>query len=112
MARAGAEFPDVADWVVAGHSLGGAVGSQQAVDDGAAGLILLASFPIGDLSGSDLPVLSVSGSNAGLATPADVEASKANLPADTEFFVIDGGVHAHFGSFLCNARSAAMSWPA
>lgn len=99
VARAGAEFPDVADWVVAGHSLGGAVGSQQAVDDGAAGLILLASFPIGDLSGSDLPVLSVSGSNDGLATPADVEASKANLPADTEFVVIDGGVHAHFGSY-------------
>lgn len=99
VARADAAFPDATEWVVAGHSLGGAVGSQQAVDDGAAGLILLASFPIGDLSGTDLPVLSVSGSNDGLATPADVDASRANLPADTEFVVIDGGVHAHFGSY-------------
>ncbi|MHA6508473.1 alpha/beta hydrolase [Tessaracoccus sp. Y1736] len=97
--RAEAAFPDAAEWVVAGHSLGGAVGSQQALDDGAAGLILLGSFPIGDLSGSDLSVLSVSGRNDGLATPADVDASRANLPADTEFVVIDGGVHAHFGNY-------------
>ena len=99
LARAEAAFQDVTDWVVAGHSLGGAVGSQQAVDDGAAGLVLLASFPIGDPSGTDLPVHSVSGSNDGLATPADVEASRANLPADTEFVVIDGGVHAFFGDY-------------
>lgn len=99
VARAEAAFPDVSAWVVAGHSLGGAVGSQQAVDDGAAGLILLGSFPIGDLSGSDLSVLSVSGSNDGLATPADVEASRANLPDDAQFVVIDGGVHAHFGNY-------------
>lgn len=97
--RASAASPGVEHWVVAGHSLGGAVGSGQAADGEAAGLILLASYPIGDLSGTDLPVLSVSGSNDGLTTAEDVEASRANLPGDSEFVVIEGGVHAFFGDY-------------
>lgn len=99
MARAEAAFPDVTEWVVAGHSLGGAVGSQQAAQDGAAGLILLASYPIGDLSGSGLAVLSVSGSNDGLTTPDNVAASRDDLPAESVFVVIGGGAHAYFGSY-------------
>ena len=97
--RASAAFPEVDRWVVAGHSLGSAVGSGQAVEDDASGLILLASYPIGDLSGSDLPVLSVSGTNDGLTTKDDVAASRSQLPADTEFVVIEGGTHAFFGDY-------------
>lgn len=96
-------FPDVTRWVMSGHSLGGVVASSQADDGGEAGLILLASYPLGDLSGSDLPVLSVSASNDGLTTPDDIEASRANLPAASEFVVIDGGVHAFFGDYGAQA---------
>jgi dienelactone hydrolase len=44
-------------------------------------------------------VLSISAGNDGLATPADIEASKANLPSSSEFLVIDGAVHAFFGDY-------------
>jgi dienelactone hydrolase len=83
--------------VVAGHSLGGAVASRQT--DQAAGLILLGAYPIDDISSADVPVLSVSGSNDLLSTPEDIEASRENLPDDTEFVVIEGGVHAFFGDY-------------
>ncbi len=89
--------PQVQQWVVAGHSLGGAVASDQT--DGSAGLILLGAFPINDISDAGVPVLSVSGSNDGLSTPADIEASKPDLPPTTEYVVIDGGTHAFFGDY-------------
>ena len=42
---------------------------------------------------------SISGSNDLLATPADIEASKAKLPPETIFVQIKGGVHAFFGDY-------------
>jgi hypothetical protein len=44
-------------------------------------------------------VLSVSGSEDGLATPADIEESRAMLPQDAGFVEIDGAVHAFFGDY-------------
>jgi dienelactone hydrolase len=64
------------------------------------GLLLHASYPASDISGvRGVSVLSVSGTNDGLATPADIEASKANLPADARFTAIDGAVHSFFGDY-------------
>lgn len=97
IAQASAAAPDVQHWVVSGHSLGGAVVSGQT--ENAAGLILLASFPINDISDAEVPVLSISATNDGLSTPAAIEASKADLPPDTQFVAIDGGVHAYFGDY-------------
>ena len=97
IAHASAAAPEVQQWVVAGHSLGGAVASGQT--QGAAGLILLGAYPISDISDADVPVLSISATNDGLSRPADIEASKAELPSDAEFVVIDGGVHAYFGDY-------------
>lgn len=97
VAQARAAVPGVQEWVVAGHSLGGAVASQQT--DGAAGLILLGAYPIGDISNAAVPVLSVSATNDQLSTPADIEESKADLPPDARFEVVDGGIHAYFGDY-------------
>lgn len=89
--------PEVEQWVIAGHSLGGAVASDQL--DNAAGLILLGSYPIGDVSSQEIPVLSVSGSNDAFTTPQDIQASEADLPADTTFVVVEGGIHSYFGDY-------------
>jgi pimeloyl-ACP methyl ester carboxylesterase len=97
VADARAADPQVSQWVVAGHSLGGAVVSGQTQD--AAGLILLGSFPIGDQSSLDIPVLSISGSEDGLSTPDDIQASKDSLPAGAEYVEIQGGTHAFFGDY-------------
>jgi dienelactone hydrolase len=44
-------------------------------------------------------VLSISGSADGLATPADIEASRTTLPGTTVFEVVDGANHAFFGDY-------------
>lgn len=95
--------PDPADWIVGGHSLGGTVAAMTADDHDVAGLLLYASYPAGDLSSLDAPVLSVSGSRDGLATPEKIDASRSDLPFDAAFVVIDGGSHAQFGDYGAQA---------
>ncbi|WP_207344619.1 alpha/beta hydrolase [Arthrobacter sp. E3] len=100
-----AEHPPVDRWVVGGHSLGGTVAAIDAQShsapsgDGVVGLMLYASYPATDMSTLTAKVLSISGSNDGLATPEKINASKANLPAKTTYTVIEGGVHADFGNY-------------
>jgi len=91
--------PDVSDWFVGGHSLGGVKACQYASDDAVSGLVLFGSYCAGDIADLGKPVLSISASNDGLSTPAKIEASKAELPSDTEFVVIDGANHAQFGDY-------------
>ncbi|PPF81897.1 alpha/beta hydrolase [Subtercola sp. Z020] len=112
-----ASFPGVTQWIVGGHSLGGTVAALDArsyavpvaestsgpVGTGGGepvvGLLLYASYPANDISSIDAPVLSVSGSLDGLATPDAIRASRADLPAGTTFDEIPGGVHAFFGDY-------------
>jgi hypothetical protein len=42
-------------------------------------------------------VITLHGSQDGLATPAKIEASRPLLPSDTQFITIEGGNHAQFG---------------
>ena len=98
--------PNITDWVVGGHSLGGTVAAMDAEahdNDSTApvtGLMLYASYPATDMSSTlTAPVLSVSGSNDGLATPEKIDASKSTLPAASDFVVIEGAVHAFFGDY-------------
>lgn len=89
--------PDVDVWAVGGHSLGGVRACQLAPD--AVALVLFASYCATDLSGSGLPVLSVSGSEDGLSTPEKIADARPELPADAEFVEIDGAAHASFGDY-------------
>lgn len=89
--------PGVSTWLVGGHSLGGVRACQLAHD--AAGLVLFASYCATDLSGTDLPVLSLSGSEDGLSTPDDIADARDELPADARFVEIDGAAHASFGAY-------------
>jgi Alpha/beta hydrolase family len=92
--------PEIAHWVVAGHSLGGSVAASLADDDDMVeGLVLLASYPADPIIRNDLKLVSISGTADGLATPADIEASRAKLPPDTSFVVINGAVHSSFGDY-------------
>ncbi len=92
--------PEIAHWVVGGHSLGGTVAASLADnDDRVDGLVLFASYPADPIIRNDLKVVSISGAADGLVTPADIEASRANLPPDTTFVVIDGAVHSSFGDY-------------
>lgn len=89
--------PDVTRWAVGGHSLGGVRACQLAPDADA--LVLFASYCANDLSATDLPVLSISGSEDGLSTPQKIADAKPELPADARFVEIAGASHASFGDY-------------
>jgi len=93
--------PEIDQWVIGGHSLGGAMAAQYALGhpETIDGLALWAAYPPDgtDLSDTDLAVTSIFASNDGLATIDDIEASAARLPQDTTFVRIEGGNHAGFG---------------
>lgn len=97
-----ADHPEISVWAVGGHSLGGVAAASFAGSNPGtvSGLLLWASYPNNDLSGmTSLRGASIFGRNDLLATPADIEESRAHLPPDTTFTEIDGGVHAFFADY-------------
>ena len=101
-AKVVAATPGVTRWAVGGHSLGGVTAgiSVSPRDSGLSGLLLWASYPLGSLADrTDLVVASVSGTADALCTPADIAASRANLPPSTVFTAVEGGIHAYFGDY-------------
>jgi pimeloyl-ACP methyl ester carboxylesterase len=108
-----AAYPDIEHWVIAGHSLGGSMAARFAYDnpDTISGLALWAAYPEADrdMSGRDLAVTSIYGSEDGLATVEQVEGARALLPPDTVWVRIEGGNHAQFGTYGDQARDNAAT---
>ena len=96
-----AAYPEIKDWIIGGHSLGGAMAAHFVKQNPTLldGLFFWAAYPASgdDLSQMDLKVVSISGSLDGLATPDKIEASRVLLPADSIWIPIEGGNHAQFG---------------
>lgn len=96
-----ADHPEIERWAIGGHSLGGSMAAQYAHAHPATiqGLVLWASYPADSLSLADraLEVTSIYGTRDGLATAAQVEASRPRLPPTAQFVAIPGGNHAQFG---------------
>lgn len=91
--------PDVATWVVGGHSLGGVRACRYAEQPDVRGLLLLGSYCANDLSQIGARVISVGGSEDGLSTPDKIAAAANKLPADAKFIEISGANHAQFGNY-------------
>ncbi|WP_318244786.1 alpha/beta hydrolase [Microbacterium pullorum] len=89
--------PEVSTWIVGGHSLGGVRACQLAEDADA--LALFASYCATDIAETDLPVLSLAGSEDGLSTPEKIADARPLLPDDAEMVEIDGASHASFGAY-------------
>lgn len=98
-----AAFPDIEHWAVGGHSLGGAMAANFAANnpDQVDGLVLWAAYPaqMDNLSNQDLAVISIYGTNDGIATPQEIEDSRPFLPPDTLFVPIEGGNHGQFAAY-------------
>jgi pimeloyl-ACP methyl ester carboxylesterase len=96
-----AAFPQVENWAVGGHSLGGAMAARfvHTHPSEVQGLVLWAAYPDAsdDLSGFTLAVTSIYATLDGLATPDKIAASRSLLPPDTVWVAIEGGNHAQFG---------------
>ena len=104
-ARVIAVHPEIAHWVVGGHSLGGVAAAAFAQDraqgGGApvAGLLLYASYPAQRVDRPGLAVTSISADLDGLTTSEDVERSQDDLPPSTSYVVVPGAVHSYFGDY-------------
>ena len=108
-----AAFPDVAQWAVGGHSLGGVASAWYARAHPAriAGVVLWAAYTDDghSLAGSTVPVLSVSGTLDGNVTPSRIAASRLTLPSSTRFVAIEGANHAQFGSYRYQLNDAVAT---
>jgi len=111
-------YPEISNWYVAGHSLGGTMGAElvSKYPETFKSLIFLASYPASDvLKTWNGAVLSIHASKDGLSTLADIESYKVDLPTPvvmenssdfelplqvkTHYYKISGGNHAQFGSY-------------
>lgn len=96
------EFPEK-DWVIGGHSLGGAMACSMLDKkaDSFAGLVLMAAYSSesADLSSWTAPALSITATNDQILDWEKYEEAKKRLPAGTAYFDIFGGNHAGFGSY-------------
>jgi dienelactone hydrolase len=97
------KYPEIEHWALGGFSLGGSSAAFALANKESRyeALILYASYTDEKHSLRDkaIKVLSISGSNDGLATPQDIEKGKTLLPPDTQYLVIPGGNHTQFALY-------------
>lgn len=125
------DFPDVTQWVIGGHSLGGvmACSTVKKYPDFFKGLLLMAAYPETSSSLSDWkgPVLSLRGqfdglvdsltiaSRIGLLPPPQWMGPDDSYPAEggvkTVYYTIPGGNHAQFGRYGVQKGDGAASIP-
>lgn len=92
------ELPDIEQWYIGGHSLGGAMAAGYAAkhESEFAGLILLAAYPTDTLE--ELPVLSIYGSEDTVLN-REKYADSISLAKHLTERIIEGGNHAGFGNY-------------
>ena len=95
------KYPQIKQWYIAGHSLGGVMAAQFAYKnhDKINGLILLAAYPqkSNNLSSSGVKVLSLYGTKDGFVGKDKIDESKKLLPKNTKWMPIQGGNHSQNG---------------
>lgn len=92
------KYPEVDNWYIGGHSLGGSMAASFVADnsDDFDGLILLGSYSTAEVT---LPVLSVYGSEDQVLNREKYDKYKSNINSSLTETVIDGGCHAYFGMY-------------
>lgn len=95
------QFPEIENWYLAGHSLGGSMAAACAAShqDFYKGLLLLASYSTEDVSQSGLQIYSIYGSEDGVLNRQNYQQYKSNLPSNIVEYIIEGGNHAQFGFY-------------
>ncbi len=94
-------YPEITEWYIGGHSLGGSMAATYFSDntDDFRGLILLGAYSTTDISDVGAKVLSVYGSEDKVLNKEKYNEYKPNLPENYTEIVIDGGCHAYFGMY-------------
>lgn len=94
-----AQNPDVENWFIGGHSMGGLSASDYAYknQEKFKGLVFIASRTNKDIRDISIPVLSIIGDCDGVCTKEKYEGSAVNLPDTRTEVLISGANHGQFG---------------
>ncbi len=94
-------YPEITEWYIGGHSLGGSMAATYLSDktDDFRGLILLGAYSTTDFSEGGVEVLSVYGSEDKVLNKEKYNEYKPNLPENFTEIIIEGGCHAYFGMY-------------
>lgn len=95
------EYDQIENWIMMGHSLGGAMAASYAADNQKTiqGLVLLAAYSTKDISDSGISVLQIYGSNDEVLNRKSLDKYAKNLPEDAIVYEIEGGNHANFAFY-------------
>ena len=95
------KYPQIENWYIGGHSLGGSMAAAYVADHEGQfdGLILLGAYSTADLSDTDFEVLSIYGSEDKVMNRGKYNKNKSNLPQSYTELIIQGGCHAYFGMY-------------
>ncbi len=109
-----AQYPQIDNWYIGGHSLGGSMAASYVADhaEDYEGLVLLAAYSTEDLTETDLKVISLYGTEDKVLNMEKYAENKANLPADTVEKTLLGGNHANFGSYGAQEGDGTATMPA
>lgn len=98
-----AAHPEIKRWVIAGHSMGGAMAAYYAFhhQQELAGLIIWDSYPPeqNSLAASELPVWHIHRATLEGAAPEKFETMRHLFPIASTWIPVPGGIHMYFGSF-------------
>ena len=106
-----AQFPEISEWTIAGHSMGGVAAADYASRHAGEfdAIAFLAAYPAVDLSKFDGKVLSIVGSNDGVLNRDKYEQAHKLLPDSAQELVIEGGNHAYYGNYGEQANDGQAS---
>ncbi len=101
--EARAAHPEIKQWIIAGHSMGGAMAGVYADNnrDNLAGVIVFDSYPPGSnsLADADLPILLFERARTDGSRSQKFIDNASLYPASAELILIPGAQHMYYGSF-------------
>ncbi len=96
-------YPEIKNWAIGGHSLGGVMAASFAYTNPSSikALILYAAYPqdSNNMSAQNIKVVSIWGSKDGVADISKIKAAEKLLPKNSIFQSIEGGNHSQFGNY-------------
>jgi pimeloyl-ACP methyl ester carboxylesterase len=97
-----AAFPEIKEWAIGGHSLGGSMAASFAAkhQDLIKGLLLWDAYSPNDLTESQMKVRMVHRADVSRKPPEDYDKKLPLLPEQTEYVPLVGGQHLNFGRFV------------
>lgn len=104
-------MPEIKNWIMVGHSLGGAMASDYLVghEDQVSGLVLLGAYPNESLTRSSQPVLSLYGSADQIINQQGLAKGRDKMPQEASYYEIAGGNHSGFGNYGLQAGDGVAS---